>query len=96
MDADGHPKHYLLEEAREVDWSDEQILEALSLVALNEWQSLIANAGGLPIDQIDAAQDPVRGVSLPAGSSGHRGRRVGPNRELEEAPDWGPSSLAGL
>ncbi len=58
MDADGHPKHYLLEEAREVDWSDEQILEALSLVALNEWQSLIANAGGLPIDQIDAHKIP--------------------------------------
>lgn len=58
IDADGHPPLYLLEEAREVDWTDEQILEALSLVALNELQSLIANAGGLPIDQIDAAKLP--------------------------------------
>lgn len=53
MSSDGHPPVYLIEEAREVDWTDEQILEALSLVALNEFQSLIANAGGLPIDQID-------------------------------------------
>jgi alkylhydroperoxidase family enzyme len=53
MEADGHPPLYLLEEAREVDWTDEQILEALALVALNEFQSLVANAGGLPIDQID-------------------------------------------
>ena len=49
---------YLLEEAREVDWTDEQILEALTIVALNEFQSLIANAGGLPVDQIDAAKLP--------------------------------------
>lgn len=58
MDADGHPPLYLLEEAREVDWTDEQILEALALVALNEFQSLVANAGGLPIDQIDAGKLP--------------------------------------
>ena len=58
LDADGHPKLYLLEEAREVDWTDEQILEALALVALNEFQSLVANAGGLPIDQIDAHKLP--------------------------------------
>jgi alkylhydroperoxidase family enzyme len=58
MEADGHPPLYLLEEAREVDWTDEQILEALALVALNEFQSLVANAGGLPIDQIDAAKLP--------------------------------------
>ncbi len=58
IDADGHPPLYLLEEAREVDWTDEQILEALAIVALNEFQSLIANAGGLPIDQIDAGKLP--------------------------------------
>ncbi len=58
VDADGHPPVYLVEEAREVDWTDEQILEALALVALNEFQSLIANAGGLPIDQIDQAKLP--------------------------------------
>jgi alkylhydroperoxidase family enzyme len=58
IDADGHPPLYLLEEAREVDWTDEQIIEALAIVALNEFQSLVANAGGLPIDQIDAAKLP--------------------------------------
>jgi alkylhydroperoxidase family enzyme len=58
MNGDGSPPLYLLEEAREVDWTDEQILEAISLVALNEFQSLIANAGGLPIDQIDAGKIP--------------------------------------
>ena len=39
MDANGHPPHYLLEEARESDWSDEQIIEALGEIALNEFQS---------------------------------------------------------
>jgi alkylhydroperoxidase family enzyme len=58
IDADGHPPLYLLEEARELDWTDEQIIEALALVALHEFQSLIANAGGLPIDQIDAGKLP--------------------------------------
>ncbi len=59
IDADGHPPHYLLEEAREAGWTDEQILEALSLVALAEFQSLIANAGGLPIDQADSGKLPA-------------------------------------
>ena len=54
MDSEGHPPHHLLEEARAADWSDEQILEALGEVALNEFQSYVANAAGLPQDQIDA------------------------------------------
>ena len=59
MDADGHPPVYLLEEAREADWTDEQLLEALGEVALNEFQSLVANAAGLPQDQIDASVLPA-------------------------------------
>ena len=55
MDSDGHPPHHLLEEAREADWTDEQLIEALGEVALNEFQSLVANAAGLPQDQIDSA-----------------------------------------
>ena len=55
MDSDGHPPHHLLEEAREADWTDEQLLEALGEVALNEFQSLIANVAGLPQDQIDSS-----------------------------------------
>lgn len=57
--SDGHSPQHLLEEAREADWTDEQILEAISLVALNEFQSLVANASGLPIDQIDAHKIPA-------------------------------------
>ena len=45
----------VLEEAREADWTDEQLIEALGEVALNEFQSLVANAAGLPQDQIDAS-----------------------------------------
>ncbi len=59
MDSDGLPPHHLLEEAREADWTDEQLLEALGEVALNEFQSLIANAAGLPQDQIDASVLPA-------------------------------------
>ena len=55
MDSEGHPPHHLLEEAREADWTDEQLLEALGEVALNEFQCYIANAAGLPQDQIDSS-----------------------------------------
>jgi AhpD family alkylhydroperoxidase len=57
--ADGRPAHHLLEEAREVDWSDEEILEAVAQVALNEFQSLMANAAALPQDQSDPSVLPT-------------------------------------
>ena len=47
----GHPPHHLHEEAREIGWSDEEILEAVGHLALNEFQSLIAGAAALPKDQ---------------------------------------------
>ncbi|MCA1838047.1 MAG: carboxymuconolactone decarboxylase family protein [Actinobacteria bacterium] len=53
FEADGRPAHHLLEEAREVDWSDEQLLEAVAHLALSEFQSLMANAAALPQDQTD-------------------------------------------
>jgi AhpD family alkylhydroperoxidase len=56
---DGRPAHHLLEEAREVDWSDEEILEAVAHVALNEFQSLMANAAALPQDQSDPSTLPA-------------------------------------
>jgi alkylhydroperoxidase family enzyme len=59
IEADGHPPVYLLEEAREADWTDEQLLEALGEVALNEFQSLVAKAAGLPQDQIDSSVLPA-------------------------------------
>jgi alkylhydroperoxidase family enzyme len=55
MESEGHPPHHLLEEARETDWSDEQLLEALGEAALQEFQSYVANAAGLPQDQIDSS-----------------------------------------
>jgi AhpD family alkylhydroperoxidase len=55
FDAEGRPANYLLEEAREVDWSDEELLEAVAHVALNEFQSLMSNAAALPQDQTDPA-----------------------------------------
>jgi AhpD family alkylhydroperoxidase len=48
---DGRPSQHLAEEAREHGWSDEQLLEAVAHLALNEFQSLIANAAALPQDQ---------------------------------------------
>ena len=53
LDGEGRPAHHLLEEAREIGWTDEQILEAVTHLALNEFQSLIANAAALPHDQTD-------------------------------------------
>ena len=50
---DGRPAAHLAEEARESDWTDEELLEAVAHVALNEFQSLIANAAALPQDQSD-------------------------------------------
>jgi len=52
---DGRPSAHLGEEAREAGWSDEELLEAVAEVALNEFQSLIANAAALPQDQSDPA-----------------------------------------
>ena len=51
LDFQGHPPHHLHEEAREIGWSDEEILEAVGHLALNEFQSLIASAAALPKDQ---------------------------------------------
>ncbi len=53
--ADGRPAQHLAEEAREHDWSDEQMLEAVAHMAMNEFQSLIANAAALPQDQTDSS-----------------------------------------
>jgi AhpD family alkylhydroperoxidase len=53
FEGDGRPAAHLLEEAREVEWSDEELLEAVAHVALSEFQSLMANAAALPQDQSD-------------------------------------------
>lgn len=51
LDSEGSPPHHLHEEAREIGWSEEEILEALAHLALNEFQCLIASAAALPLDQ---------------------------------------------
>ena len=53
LEAEGRPELHLHEEAREVGWSDEELLEAVAHLALNEFQSLIANSAALPQDQVD-------------------------------------------
>ena len=53
--SEGRPPHHLLEEAREVGWTDEELLEAVAHLAVNEFQSLISNAAALPQDQTDPA-----------------------------------------
>jgi alkylhydroperoxidase family enzyme len=50
LEADGAPPAYLLEEARESGWSDEQILEAVAHVALATFTNLVTRAGDLPRD----------------------------------------------
>ena len=56
---DGRPAQHLAEEAREHGWTDEELLEAVAQVAMNEFQSLIANAAALPQDQSDSAVLPT-------------------------------------
>ena len=41
---------HLVEEAREADWTDEQLLEATSHVSLGLFHALFTRAGNLPID----------------------------------------------
>jgi AhpD family alkylhydroperoxidase len=48
--ADGRPPVHLVEEAREVGWSDEELLEAVAQMALSEFQSLVSSAAELPLD----------------------------------------------
>jgi len=51
LENNGHPPLHLHEEAREIGWTDEELLEAVAHLALNEFQSLIAGAAELPKDQ---------------------------------------------
>jgi len=58
-ESEGRPAVHLLEEAREVEWTDEQLLEAVAHLALSELQSLMANAAALPQDQSDPSVLPA-------------------------------------
>jgi len=50
LESNGAPPPYLLEEAREADWTDEQVLEAVAHVALATFTNLVTRAGDLPRD----------------------------------------------
>jgi alkylhydroperoxidase family enzyme len=55
LESDGKPAHYLVEEAREAGWEDEEILEAVAELALAEFQSLLSSAAELPLESSDPA-----------------------------------------
>ena len=50
LETQGPPSMHLHEEAREAGWEDEQILEAVSHVALASFQNLVTTAGNVPRD----------------------------------------------
>ena len=92
MDSDGHPPHYLLEEAREADWTDEQLLEALGEVALNEFQSSSPTPPASPRIRSThpSSPPPPDGAGHGAGSS--RLRQNAGSRK-RSASSVGPASL---
>jgi alkylhydroperoxidase family enzyme len=50
LQGEGRPPMHLHEEAREADWSDEEILEAIAFVALESFTALVNVAGDVPVD----------------------------------------------
>ena len=50
LTAEGPPALHRHEEAREAGWEDEQILEAVSHIALNSFMNLVTRAGDVPND----------------------------------------------
>jgi alkylhydroperoxidase family enzyme len=50
IETEGPPSMHLHEEAREAGWEDEQILEAVSHVALTTFATLVTRAGNVPRD----------------------------------------------
>lgn len=55
LDPAERPPHHLVEEARESGWTDEQLLEAVTEMALIEYQSMIASMAALPLESSDPA-----------------------------------------
>ena len=50
VEGEGKPPMHLHEEAREAGWSDEQILEAVAVVALEGFTAMVNVAGDVPVD----------------------------------------------
>jgi alkylhydroperoxidase family enzyme len=50
VEGKGRPPMHLHEEAREAGWTDEQILEAVAVVALESFTAMVNVAGEVPVD----------------------------------------------
>ena len=50
IETNGPPPLHLHEEAREIGWTDEQILEAVAHVGLSTFANLMTKAGDVPLD----------------------------------------------
>jgi alkylhydroperoxidase family enzyme len=50
LESEGPPPLHVHEEAREVGWTDEQILETVAHVALASFGNLVTRAGDVPVD----------------------------------------------
>ncbi len=50
VDGQGRPPMHLHEEAREIGWTDEQIIEAVAVVALETFTAMVNVAGDVPVD----------------------------------------------
>ena len=50
VEGQGRPPMHLHEEAREAGWTDEQILEAVAVVALESFTAMVNVAGEVPVD----------------------------------------------
>ena len=50
VEGNGGPPMHLHEEAREIGWTDEQLLEAIAYVALESFTAMVNIAGDVPID----------------------------------------------
>jgi len=50
VEGGGGPPMYLHEEARELGWDDEELLEAIAYVALEVFTAMVNVAGDVPVD----------------------------------------------
>ena len=50
LEGGGGPPAYLHEEARELGWDDEELLEAIAYVALEVFTAMVNVAGDVPVD----------------------------------------------
>ena len=60
IDGPAQPAMHLHEEAREAGWSDEQLLEAISQVALETYTAMINLAGDVPADGAQESRAQLR------------------------------------